>query len=441
MQRRVHLFVAAVAITSLLVLAHLYRAEPEISSALARAALTFGLLGFLLHSLDYATGRNASGSSALLPFLSAMFLAPHWLTVVVVSATVVAKEVLARRDMVKGVFNVFNSVLAAALAISTYRLLGGEAFAIKRELAIVPYVALYAVSHVSNTLGVSAAVAISQNASLWKSWKSITYSTAPYDLLSLPFVYAFATVYLSWGTMGALALALPLLGVRQLYKTNWQLERINHELLELMVAAIEARDPYTSGHSRRVSRNAKLIARDIGLTSRQVERVGVAALLHDVGKIHEVFAPILRKPDRLSSAERAIMETHPAKSAELVQNVSSLRDIVPAVRHHHENWDGSGYPDGLAGEEIPLFARVIMIADTVDAMTTDRPYRKAMTEDDVRNELLRMSGRQFDPRLCEALLQGTRLADLLAGVSERPTTRLRVTPTRNLANVRQVKQA
>jgi putative nucleotidyltransferase with HDIG domain len=370
-----------------------------------------------------------------------MFLAPHWSTVAAIAACAAVKELSAHREILKKVFNVSQSALSAGLAILAFRLLGGKAFASASDFELVPYAAMYAVCLIANTLGVSIAVGLSQAQRISVVWRENTLSTAPYDLLAMPFVYGFASVYLTWGSMGALSLALPLIGVRQLYKTNFQLERINHELLELMVAAIEARDPYTSGHSRRVSRNARLIARAVGLSAKHVERVGVAALLHDVGKIHEIFAPILRKPDRLTAAERSIMETHPAKSAELVQNVSSLKDIVPAVKHHHENWDGSGYPQGLAGEEIPLFARVIMIADTVDAMTTDRPYRKAMTEDDVRNELRRMSGRQFDPRLCEVLLQGTRLADLLAGTSERATTRLRVTPARNLASVPQVKQA
>lgn len=413
MQHRVKIYVLAVVAASILVLSLLYRAEPEVDLHLFRAALTFGALGFILHSFEYTTGRSASGSSALLPFFTAMFLAPHWQTVVILSTTVALKEVFARREFLKGLFNAANAALASGLAIGTYKALGGTAFAWSQELNVVPYVAMFAVGHISNTLGVSTAVALSQGQPVRRTWRENTHSTAPYDLLSLPFIYAFASVYLTWGVIGALALALPLLGVRQLYKTNWQLERINHELLELMVAAIEARDPYTSGHSRRVSRNARVIARTLGLSSKQIERVGVAALLHDVGKIHEIFAPILRKPERLSSEERATMETHPIKSAELVQNVSSLKDIVPAVRHHHENWDGSGYPDGLAEEEIPLFARIIMVADTIDAMTTDRPYRLAMTEVDVRRELQRMSGRQFDPSLCEALLHGSVLSSLI----------------------------
>jgi HD-GYP domain-containing protein (c-di-GMP phosphodiesterase class II) len=214
----------------------------------------------------------------------------------------------------------------------------------------------------------------------------------------------FALGYTEYGFAGVSVLALQLLGVRQLYKTNWQLENTNKELLQLMVAAIEARDPYTSGHSKRVSEYSTVIARAVGLSPKQIERVGVAALLHDVGKIHEVFAPILQKPSRLTAEETAVMQTHPLKSAELVQNVSQLRDIVLPVRHHHENWNGTGYPDGLKGEEIPLASRIIMFADTIDAMTTDRPYRAALGEAQVRSELAKLRGIQFDPNMCDVLL-------------------------------------
>src|SRR5438552_15549030 len=121
-----------------------------------------------------------------------------------------------------------------------------------------------------------------------------------------------------------------------------------------MVAAIEARDPYTSGHSRRVADKARIIARSCGVGNKDVERISVAALLHDVGKIHEVFGPILSKPGRLTPEENAIMKTHPVKSEELAATVSELKDLLPMIRHHHENWDGSGYPDQLKGEAIPL---------------------------------------------------------------------------------------
>jgi len=126
--------------------------------------------------------------------------------------------------------------------------------------------------------------------------------------------------------------------------------------------------------------------------------------LHDVGKIHERYAPVLRKPGHLSPEEWMTMKQHPVDGAELVSTMSRLRDIVPAIRHHHERWDGTGYPDGLAGETIPTISRIIAFADTIDAMTSERPYRKPLTESEVRSELVRCRGTQFDPTITDKLL-------------------------------------
>jgi HD-GYP domain-containing protein (c-di-GMP phosphodiesterase class II) len=192
--------------------------------------------------------------------------------------------------------------------------------------------------------------------------------------------------------------------VHKLYQTNQALSRLSSELLELMVTAIEARDKYTSGHSRRVSLLAMEIARCLHLPEREVQRHGVAGLLHDVGKIHEKYASILRKSDRLTKDEWLLMQEHPADGEALVAKVSELRDILPAVRHHHERWDGGGYPDGLRGEAIPLMARVLALADTIDAMMSTRPYRRGLTRAEVRAEIAKYSGLQFDPRIATALL-------------------------------------
>jgi putative nucleotidyltransferase with HDIG domain len=192
--------------------------------------------------------------------------------------------------------------------------------------------------------------------------------------------------------------------LRQLHKANLAIERTNRELLELMVKSIEARDPYTSGHSRRVNLYSVTIARALGLPDRTVERVGRAALLHDVGKIHEKYAPILRNPNRLSADEWIVMKEHPIDGANLVSTVSGLSELVPAIRAHHENWDGTGYPNALKGEDIPLEARIITFADTIDAMTSERPYRPPLGEQQVRVEILRARGTQFDPELADRIL-------------------------------------
>ncbi len=194
-----------------------------------------------------------------------------------------------------------------------------------------------------------------------------------------------------------------------------QLEQVNRDLLELMVKAIEARDQYTSGHSLRVSRIAEQLAKESGLGSKVVEHITTAALLHDVGKIHEDFAPLLRKEAKLDGTEKALMQTHPSRSADLVSTISAFRGpIEQAVRYHHENYDGTGYPHGLAGAAIPIGARVIMLADTMDAMTTDRPYRRALTFERVVEELRRFSGRQFDPQLVEVVVSSAAIKDLVA---------------------------
>jgi len=171
-----------------------------------------------------------------------------------------------------------------------------------------------------------------------------------------------------------------------------------------MVKSIEARDPYTSGHSRRVQQFSITIARAIGLSERQIEHVGRAALLHDVGKIYEKYAGVLSKQDKLTPEEWAIIKDHPVDGANLVATMTRLRDLVPAVRHHHENWDGTGYPDRIGGEAIPIAARIIRFADTIDAMTTDRPYRRPLTEAQVKAEVIRCRSSQFDPSIADQLL-------------------------------------
>jgi HD-GYP domain-containing protein (c-di-GMP phosphodiesterase class II) len=146
--------------------------------------------------------------------------------------------------------------------------------------------------------------------------------------------------------------------------------------------------------------------------------VETAALLHDVGKIHEEFAPLLRKEGRLTEEETALMQTHSAKSAELVGIISKFHGFIQeSVRHHHERWDGHGYPDGLSAKDIPLGARIILIADTIDAMTTDRPYRKRLPLEVVIAELQKCKGSQFDPGLIDVVVTSVAVRRLINGSS------------------------
>ncbi|MBI2837669.1 MAG: HD domain-containing protein [Acidobacteria bacterium] len=172
--------------------------------------------------------------------------------------------------------------------------------------------------------------------------------------------------------------------------------------IKMLAAAIDEKDPYTRGHSDRVSRYSKAIARHMGLPAAEVERVGISALLHDVGKIG-IKDNVLRKPDALTSEEFELMKQHPIKGATIMTPVSQLRGIIPGIRNHHENYDGSGYPDKMKGEEIPLVARIVSVADTFDAMTTDRPYQRAMDAEYAMGKIASWIGKRFDGRVVEAL--------------------------------------
>lgn len=401
-----------IAAAALWAVSAVWRGDQPLDPHAARLVLALAGLGLGAELLSYNAVRAAAGSIALLPFSAAAIVAPHTTTVAAVVAAELVVQVVHRRSWLKSIFNLAQFALGICCGILAYRLSGGYAFAVAETRSFIsaaqelllPTAFLVTAMLLVNTLSVSAAIAVTTRKGLWEVWYQITRATTKFSFLLV--LLAFYLAWLTWnlGLWGTAALLAPMIAVRQLYRNSVELSNVTEELLDLMVAAIEARDPYTSGHSQRVSRGAQIIARAIGLRDLEIERVAIAALLHDVGKIDERFAPILAKEGRLTPEEWAIMKQHPARGAELVGKLSSLRDIVAAVRHHHENWDGTGYPDGLRGEEIPLASRIIMFADTLDAITTDRPYRKALSLEEGRAEFLRFRGRQFDPMICDRVV-------------------------------------
>ena len=174
-------------------------------------------------------------------------------------------------------------------------------------------------------------------------------------------------------------------------------------MLQALSAAVDARDRYTAQHSMHVADYACAIGYRLGMKD-QLLLFEQAGLLHDIGKIG-VPDHLLLKPSRLTDEEYAIIKCHVRESAHIIETVPFLSDVVPLVKYHHERWDGKGYPDGLAGEEIPRAARVLAVADAFDAMTTDRPYRAAMSVETARGYLLEGRGTQFDPQAVNAMIQ------------------------------------
>jgi response regulator RpfG family c-di-GMP phosphodiesterase len=190
---------------------------------------------------------------------------------------------------------------------------------------------------------------------------------------------------------------------RQLQVAIKRVEQTYDDTLEALSAALDLRDSETAGHSRRVTRYCLEIAQAMGCSSEQLQTIRQSVNLHDIGKIGIPDA-ILRKPGKLTEEERAIMETHVRVGYDLVCHIAFLASSTEIVLTHHERYDGTGYPQGLRGDEIPLLARIFAVADTLDAMTSDRPYRRALPYSAAREEIIRESGRQFDPKVVKAFL-------------------------------------
>jgi putative nucleotidyltransferase with HDIG domain len=190
-----------------------------------------------------------------------------------------------------------------------------------------------------------------------------------------------------------------------IHSANRELYRQQSEFLasvvQALTSAIDAKDPYTCGHSDRVARVSVRLAQELGVDEETISTLYMAGLLHDIGKIG-IDDNVLRKPGRLTDAEYEHIKLHPELGHRILADIRQLSNVLPVVLHHHEQWDGRGYPHGLAGEEIPLLARIAAVADAYDAMSSDRPYRKGMPPEKVEAIFRDGAGRQWDAKVVEA---------------------------------------
>jgi putative nucleotidyltransferase with HDIG domain len=260
----------------------------------------------------------------------------------------------------------------------------------------------------------------------WELWKEQFSWLAPYYLGMGFIAYAMIFGYRHEHVTGLLLMVIPMILLRmsqkqylertrdvvtELREKNQTLKKNSEEILELndgllvtLSEIIDLRDPHMLGHSKLVSKYATDIARLLGLKEKQMDLVRKAALLHDIGKLG-IPMEILTKPARLTRQEYEIIKTHSALGGDLVKNSPSLRPLIPIIRHHHEYFNGKGYPDRISGNEIPIEARIVAVADAIEAMTSDRPYRKGLKTEQVVEELKKYSGTQFDPLVVGAAVQ------------------------------------
>ncbi|MBQ3641214.1 HD domain-containing protein [bacterium] len=183
-----------------------------------------------------------------------------------------------------------------------------------------------------------------------------------------------------------------------------ELRELYYKTIRAISNALDTKDAYTNGHSLRVTIYSMILARELGFTNEELEEIEIAGLLHDIGKI-AIPTTVLCKHGKLTEQEFLLMKSHPIKSGKIVINIKRLAVISEWVKSHHEKWDGSGYPEGLKGNEIPFVGRIIALADTYDAMTSTRPYRTALSHEVAISEVKRCAGVQFDPQLAELFIK------------------------------------
>ena len=422
MNARTRVFIAAVAIAALLMLlaywpwTDAYSLSPHAIAGLICIVIIASVSEAL--AFHFGTGHTVTASLSFLPFLAIVVLFPAPAAVVAVALTVLISNVYpVRRALWKAVFNVSQAALATGIGAAAYRFIAGT-----NSLHLGAFAILVLTFLLVNLSLTSTAIALLREEPVRRVFREVVGrkgSNVLFDVFASPFAMVLVLLYQQiyiWGLIVALA---PLQLIRVSYVYNREVRRANRDLLKVLVKAIETRDPYTSGHSVRVATLARLIAEDLKLSETKVDEVEQAALLHDIGKIDPAYSEVIAKPHHLTPEERALITTHSEMGARLLEELTTLSaSLVAVVRHHHEKYDGTGYPAGLVGDSIPLAARIIMLCDSIDAMLSDRPYRKALPLDAVHAELIRCAGTQFDPRIVKVVIANHTLLRAIALVEE-----------------------
>lgn len=295
-----------------------------------------------------------------------------------------------------------NLVVSVGVAGMVYRFTAGSSPILSSTESVLGILLAAATYFVLNVGNVAVMVSLARNADTASSFLAAFQVALPQFAGLLALGVVTAVVYTS-SPVAAMLLTIPLGGVYVSLKSSLAVQAETKHALETLAIQIDRYHPYTAEHSERVAAYSTKIARSMHLAEDQVETITRAAKIHDLGKL-AIWRDMLNKPTALSDEERAELETHPARGADLVSGFADYRSGRDLILHHHERYDGHGYPKRLAGEEIPLGARIIAAADAADAMMSDRPYRKAMTVADAIRELERNRGKQFDPIVVDAIL-------------------------------------
>ena len=347
-------------------------------------------------------------SLSLAVFVAALMILGPLPSAIVTAMAVLIVSLRTHYPLITFIYNV-TQVYVSGLVTGAVLVLLGWLPLETNSLASVGLVLIATVifSFFLNTALVDAYIA-TRSPSFWRGFRSVLSIDVHWSLLSHAITGTLGVVmyyvYMTpLGLAGIVLLLGSLVAVRVTVRQNAELREAHLETMRILSEVLDARDPYTHGHSARVAKFAREIARALGLPEPQQEIIESAALLHDIGKV-TIQDDILFKAGALTQEEFARMREHPERGAQMIRPIGFLRDVQEIVRHHHERYDGRGYPHGIQGKEIPLGARIIAVADAWDAMTIERAYRPALTVQQAAEQLMAGRGTQFDPQVVDAFL-------------------------------------
>lgn len=425
---RVHAFIAAASLLAIFLVSLVDMSLIEVDWwGLGFFVLMVVLTEWL--SLDiYA--RNTAVSTSAAPILAgALLFGPAG--AVLLSLVFAAVALIKYKSPISRFFFNFSNQLIALLSCLLVLQLAGVTFtALDLVSQLLLCLAFMGMVYIITTGMISFGMSLDYKQPPRDIWIERYSWLAPYYFAMGLIAYALMFSYQYAGLFGTIIVLVPLLllrlsqiqfiertksMVKELRSKNVALEnsaqeihRLNDSLLDTLAEVVDLRDPHVFGHSKQVAHYAVLIATRLGLPPKQIELVRKAGLLHDIGKLG-ISEIILFKPDKLNNEEYLKVKEHARLGADLLQTSNSLNPLIPVIRHHHEYFNGNGYPEGLSGNDIPLEARIIAVADAIEAMASDRPYRQGMTHEEIIEELRRNAGTQFDPMVVNAFVEIARL--------------------------------
>jgi len=303
----------------------------------------------------------------------------------------------------KILFNASQYALSSGIAGIVYQKSGGVVGTPNITNYIIPAIICALIYYFINSSLFMMVIHFAEGISLWSIWKNQLKGIIATYMALAPIGFIMAMVYVSIGIWGIILFFFPLILARRSFELYTKMRKVYLDTIRALAAAIDAKDPYTKGHSERVAKTSVALAQELNLSDRDIENIEYTALLHDIGKIG-IADNILGKDSSLTNKEFDKIKEHTIMGAKIIEPVDFLKNSYKAIYHHHERYNGKGYPDRIKGEEIPILARIIAVADAYDAMSSDRPYRKKLNKDKILKELKDQSGKQFDPEVVKALI-------------------------------------